>query len=73
MFGRKKKTENTSKKFDPERQKVVLRCSICTGEQVVGFKDRATGKFEEVALIKSAAELEGFKTRYGVTEITKEY
>lgn len=73
MFGRKKKTENTSIKFDPERQKAVLRCSICTGEQVVGFKDKVTGKFEEVALIESAADLEAFRSRYGVTEITKEY
>ena len=73
MFGRKKKQKDTAYAFDPARQKAVLRCSICTGEQVVGFKDLDTGKFEEIMLIKNKGDLEAFKARYGVTEITKEY
>ena len=43
-------------------------------EQVVGFKDVHTGKIEEVMLIKSQADLDKFKTMYGINEeIAKEY
>lgn len=37
----------------------VLRCSICTGEQVLCAKD-ASGKLHEIMLIRSPADLEGF-------------
>lgn len=56
------------KTYDKENQKPVLRCSICTGEQVAGFQNIHTGSFEEVMLIKNASDLESFKTRYGITE-----
>ena len=49
MFFRKK-TEKRS--YDRLRQKPVIRASICTGEQVAGFKDLTTGAFEEVMLIR---------------------
>ena len=39
MFGKKK----MSPSYDPTAQKPVLRCSICTGEQVAGFQDLHTG------------------------------
>lgn len=68
----RKKTEK--KTYDKNNQKPVLRCSICTGEQVAGFQDIHTGGFEEVVLIRNAADLESFKSRYGITdEITKIY
>ncbi|SDB50062.1 aspartate dehydrogenase [Butyrivibrio sp. INlla16] len=67
----KKKSEQTS--YDKENQIPVLHCSICNGEQVAGFKDIHTGKFEEVCLIRNDAELQAFKDKYGITEITKEY
>ena len=73
MFGKKKKTEETDMKFDSAKQKAVLRCSICTGEQVAGFKDNITGNFEEIMLIRNAADLEQFMRQYGITEIKKEY
>lgn len=59
--------------FDRELYKPVLKCSICTGEQVAGFKNLATGKFEEVMLIRNEQELAVFKERYGISEIGKEY
>lgn len=62
----RKKLERTT--YDREKKKPVLRCSICTGEQVAGFQDIYTGNFEEVMLIQTAADLELFKTRYGITE-----
>ncbi|MDE6404807.1 MAG: aspartate dehydrogenase [Lachnospiraceae bacterium] len=59
--------------FDRERYKPILKCSICTGEQVAGFKNLATGKFEEVMLIRNEKELACFKERYGISELGKEY
>lgn len=47
FFGKKKKTMPEIS-FDPNTQKAVLKCSICNGEQVAGFKDIATGAFTEV-------------------------
>lgn len=38
----------------------VLRCSICTGEQVLCAKEQNSGKLLELMLIKSPSELEGF-------------
>ena len=60
--------------YDRANEKPAIRSSICTGEQVAGFKDLQTGKIEEIMLICSPADLEHFKTMYGITgEISKEY
>ncbi len=68
----KKKT--VKKSYDRDHMKPVIRASICTGEQVVGFKDLQTGNMKEIMLIKSPKELENFKSMYGITEeIEKEY
>ena len=70
FFSRKK----PARSYDPATQQPALRCSICTGEQVAGFKDIHTGKIEEVMLIKSQADLDLFKKMYGIDgEIEKEY
>lgn len=69
----RKKPKEVKKTYEKENQKPVLRCSICTGEQVAGFKNIHTGKFEEVMLIKGEKDLEQFKEMYGIQEITKEY
>ena len=76
MFGIKragKHKEDSSVIYDPARQKAVLRCSICTGEQVAGFQDIHSGKFEEVMLIRDQADLLQFKRQYGIEEIAKIY
>lgn len=59
--------------YDKENLKPVLKCSICSGEQVAGFKNIHTGKFEEVMLIRNEKELEEFKKRYGISKVEKEY
>ena len=60
--------------YDKENKKPVIKASICNGEQVAGFKNIHTGKMEEVMLIKSPADLEHFKSMYGIDEeIAKEY
>lgn len=63
------------KTYNKATQKPVLKCSICTGEQVAGFKDIHTGKFEEVMLIRDGNDLAKFRELYGISEqeITKEY
>lgn len=68
----KKKIE--LKNYDKETKLPVLKCSICNGEQVAGFKDIRTGKFEEIMLIHSEKDLELFKKQYSIdTDIVKEY
>ena len=62
FFFKKKETAG----YDPAVQKPVLRCSICTGEQVAGFQDRRTGHVEEVQLIRTPADLDTFRARYGI-------
>ena len=72
MFGRKKKTEALV--YDKDRKTPVIRCSICTGEQVAGFRRKDTGVFEEVTLIRSEADLQAFRDAYGIEgEIKKIY
>ena len=68
----KKKT--VTKFYDREKEKPVIKASICNGEQVAGFKDIHTGKFREVMLLKDPTDLEIFKQMYKIEEeITKEY
>ena len=60
--------------YDPEKQKPVIRCSICTGEQVAGFRRLDTGKMEEIMLLRNEEDLRLFRQRYGITgEIEKIY
>ena len=68
------KKEKTTKTYDKENQKPVIKASICNGEQVAGFKDIHTGKIEEVMLLKSPEDLKAFKKMYRIEEeIAKEY
>ena len=69
MFGRK---TIEKKEYDRENLRPLLRCSICTGEQVAGFKNRHTGKFEEVMLIRNQKDLDLFMEMYGIATFTKE-
>lgn len=70
---KKKKVERPIVEYNPEKQKAVLRCSICNGEQIAGFKDKQTGHFTEVMLIKNEQDLDTFKKMYDLSAITKEY
>lgn len=65
MFFRKKPEKRS---YDRTRKKPVIRASICTGEQVAGFKDLTTGVFEEVMLIKDQEDLVLFKSMYDIME-----
>ena len=71
LFSKKKNVVNID--YNPEEQRAVLKCSICNGEQVAGFKDIKTGKFTEVMLISNDKDLENFKTQYNLQAVSKEY
>ena len=73
MFGLKKKRIE-KKSYDRENMKPILHASICTGETVAGFKNKRTGRFEEIMLIKSEADKELFKEIYDITsDLPTEY
>ncbi|MDE6622763.1 MAG: aspartate dehydrogenase [Lachnospiraceae bacterium] len=69
----KKKTQIQKLSYDKENQIPLLKCSICNGERVAGFKDIHTGKFEEVMFIRNDKDLAEFKEKYGVETVGKEY
>lgn len=70
LFGKKKQVPVHDRKDGTP----VIRCSICTGEQVAGFLRDDTGTFEEIMLIRSESDLQSFRERYGITgEIKKIY
>ncbi len=73
MLNMFRKKQPVKKEYDRDNQKPVLRCSICTGEQVAGFKNIHTGQWEEVMLIKNEEDLETFKRMYDLKEVAKEY
>ena len=70
MF-RKKTVEK--KVYDKENLCPVLKCSICNGEQIAGFKNIHTGKFEEIMFIRDEKDLEIFMKTYGIETMKKEY
>ncbi|MBR6223315.1 MAG: aspartate dehydrogenase [Lachnospiraceae bacterium] len=73
MFGKRKEVKKSELTFDEKTMRAVIRASICTGEQVAGFKDKETGHFTDVMLIRSPKDIEEFKRLYGIENITKEY
>ena len=62
------KKKSVLQSYDKENKKPVIKASICSGEQVAGFKDIHTGKIEEVMLIKNQADLDTFKKMYGIDD-----
>lgn len=73
MFWKKKAGER--KDYDRENEIPVIRSSICTGEQVAGFKDKNTGSFRDIMCIRSELDRQKFLSEYGIKaeEIRKEW
>ena len=73
MLFQKKKAEKKleKKEYDRVNEKPVLKCSICNGEQVAGFKDQRTGRFHEVMFVRSQKDLQEFMDTYGLSEVSK--
>ena len=70
---RKRAVKNPAIPFDPLTQVPVIKSSVCTGEKVAGFKDIRSGRFTDVSLIRSDADLAAFKAAYGIDEVKTEY
>ena len=66
LFQRKEKRMG-GKTYDPGKLTPVIRSSICTGEKAAGFREKETGKIQEVMLIRDEADLESFRREYGIT------
>lgn len=66
MFQRRKKQPAVP--YDRGSKIPVIRCSICTGEQVAGFKDPVSGRFEELMLLRDDRDYQEFLRRYQVRE-----
>ena len=66
LFPWRKQKQAPTAAYDRERLEPVIRSSICTGEKVAGFREKDTGRFREVSLIRSAADLDAFREKYGV-------
>lgn len=62
-----------SNEFDPGTYYAAIRASICTGEKVAGFRNKKTGEFTEVMLIRSQKDIEAFKEKYRVDTLKTEY
>lgn len=71
----RKKNKIQTKIYDKTLQKPVIKASICNGEQVAGFQNLKTGKFEEVMLIQNEMDLQIFMEQYDIKreEIGKIY
>lgn len=54
--------------YDKETLQPVIRSSICTGEQVAGFRDIQMGKFHEVMLIRDGGDLNEFLETYDISQ-----
>lgn len=70
MFGKKKPAQLS---YDKDKETPAVKSSICTGEKTAGFIDNKTGKYRDVMLIKSDADLAEFRKLYGVDEVKTIY
>ena len=62
-----KKKHNDIPRISLEECVPVLRCSICTGEQVLCSKDRQTGEMTELMLIRNPSDLFAFCEANGIS------
>lgn len=60
------KPQPPRERYDPERLTPAIRASICTGEKTAGFREKDTGHFREVMMVRTPADLEEFRERYGI-------
>lgn len=70
MFGKKKDKQLP---YDKEHEVPAVKSSICTGEKTAGFIDSRTGKYRDVMLITSDADIAEFKKMCGVDEVKTIY
>ena len=52
-----KKTEIAIPEIETDKYELILRCSICSGEQILCMQDRKDGSLHELMLVRSFDEL----------------
>ena len=62
-----RKNKTSFPAYPLEEYEPIIRCSICTGEQVACMKNKTTGQMHEIMLVRSPSDLEEFCTVYGVS------
>ena len=73
MFFHRRSEQPTVPQYDAEHLTPAIRCSICTGERVAGFRNKENGRFTEVVLLRSEEDLSSFRERYGVSGKIEEF
>ncbi len=73
MFGFKKKKPIDIYRYNKETEVPAVKSSICTGEKTAGFLEVNTGKYRDIMLVESDADIEAFKSACGVDEVKEIY
>lgn len=45
---------------------ITVESSICTGEKLIGLKNKATGKLEKAVVVKSQKDIDNFHEKYKI-------
>lgn len=45
---------------------IALEASICTGEKLIGLKNKSTGKLEKAVVVKSQKDIDDFYEKYKI-------
>lgn len=59
--------------YDPTKMTAIIRSSICTGEKTAGFKDKKTGRFTDIMLIRDDRDAEHFQELFDIKDLIIEY
>jgi len=59
--------------FDPDQQEAIIRCSVCTGERIAGFRNNDDGHFTEVMLIRTPEDEKRFMQIFGIDSVRTVY
>ena len=62
----KKNTHAEKYPFNPETEEPFIHANTCNRDMVAGFKEKNSGVFHEVMLIKDKKDIEEFKASYGI-------
>lgn len=73
MFGFNRNKKIAKIEYNKETEVPAVKSSICTGEKTAGFLEVNTGKYRDVMLIKSDADIDLFKKACGVDEVRMIY
>ncbi|MCR5594199.1 MAG: aspartate dehydrogenase [Saccharofermentans sp.] len=73
MFGFKKKKPIDIYRYNKQTEVPAVKSSICTGEKTAGFLEVNTGKYRDIMLVESDADIEVFKSACGVDEVKEIY